>query len=214
MFKDRTQAGKLLAAKLAKYKSKAGIILAVPRGGIPVAYQVARELGFPLEVALTKKIGHPNHKEYAIGAASLTDYFVIPHPDVSQAYIEEELLAIKARLTEMRQKFMGDHEPEKLEGKTIILIDDGAATGNTLLETMGVIKKGKPDKTVIAVPVASANAISKLKKEADDVIVILVPEEFYGIGAFYQNFKEVGDDEVIFYLEKLNRLRKAGMIGV
>lgn len=210
MFKDRTQAGKLLAAKLQKYKNDPGLVLAVPRGGVPVAYQVARELGFPLEVVLTKKIGHPNHKEYAIGAASLTDHFVIPHRDVPPAYIERELTAIRARLKEMSQKFMGDHEPEKLEGKTVIVIDDGVATGNTLLSTIGVIKKGKPAKLVIAVPIASREALIKLHKEADEVIALLVPEEFYGVGAFYEHFNEVSDDEVQFYLGKLGRLKKAG----
>lgn len=210
MLKDRTQAGKLLAIKLSKYKSDSAILIAVPRGGVPVAYPIARELCLPLELALTRKILHPNHKEYAIGAASLSDYFAIPHNDVSQACIEKELSTIRTRLKEMQRKFMGDHESEKLKGKTVIVIDDGAATGNTLLGTIRVIRKAAPAKIVIAVPVASTDAIHKLKQEADDVIALQVPEEFYGVGAFYQNFKEVSDEEVIFYLEKLSRLKKAG----
>lgn len=210
MFKDRIQAGKLLAFKLQKYKNDPGLVLAVPRGGVPVAYQVARELGFPLDVVLTKKIGHPNHKEYAIGAASLTDYFVIPHRDVPPEYIEQELISIRARLKEMYRKFMGDHEPETLDGKTVIVIDDGVATGNTLLGTISVIKKGKPAKIVIAVPVASKDAMRKLQQEANDVVALLVPEEFYGVGAFYENFSQVSDEEVLFYLEKLGRLKKTG----
>ncbi|MCQ6959300.1 phosphoribosyltransferase, partial [Mucilaginibacter aquariorum] len=184
-------------------------VLAVPRGGVPVAYQVARELGFPLEVVLTKKIGHPNHKEYAIGAASLTDHFVIPHRDVPQEYIDQELVAIRARLKEMYHKFIGGHEPENLEGKTVIVIDDGVATGNTLLSTIGVIKKGKPAKIIIAVPVASKDALRTLHRETDDVIVLLVPEEFYGVGALYEHYNEVSDDEVLFYLGKTGRLKKA-----
>lgn len=95
MFTDRIEAGILLAAKLKKYKDEPGIVLAVPRGGVPVAYAVASELDFPVEVVLTKKIGHPMNKEYAIGAASLTDYFVEPHENVSESYIRDELIRIR-----------------------------------------------------------------------------------------------------------------------
>lgn len=210
MFRNRIEAGKLLAAKLQKYKGLPGIVLAVPRGGVPVAYEVARELGFPLEVVLTKKIGHPSNKEYAIGAASLTDHFVLPQTDVSQAYIQQELAHIRSRLKIMQHKFMSDREPESLKGKTVIVIDDGVATGNTLLSTCGVIRKGKPAKLVIAVPVTSKTALQILRKEADEVITLLVPEDFYGVGAFYAQFNDVSDEEVLFYLDKLGRLRKAG----
>src|SRR5665647_1646558 len=114
MFKDRIEAGLQLASKLKKYKNDPGIVLAVPRGGIPVAYAVAKELGFPVEVILTKKIGHPMNKEYAIGAASLSDYFIIPHENVSEEYIHQEVKRIRIRLKEMYTKFMGDSQPEKI----------------------------------------------------------------------------------------------------
>src|SRR5487761_2222383 len=94
-FEDRSEAGKLLAAKLRKYKDIPGVVLAIPRGGVPVAYEVAKELGLPLELVLIKKIGHPSNKEYAIGAVSLTDYFLIPHEGVSQEYVEDELCRIR-----------------------------------------------------------------------------------------------------------------------
>ena len=97
MFKDRIEAGLLLAAKLRKFKNDAGVVLAVPRGGVPVAYVVARELGFPIEIVLTKKLGHPMNKEYAIGAASLTDYFIMPHENVSEEYIHQELKDTRTR---------------------------------------------------------------------------------------------------------------------
>jgi putative phosphoribosyl transferase len=210
MFRDRIEAGLLLAAKLRKYKNDHGVILAVPRGGVPVAYEVARELGFPVEVILTKKIGHPLNKEYAIGAASITDYFVIPHENVSVEYIVKELQAIRHRLKEMYRKFMGDKQPEKLEGKTVIIIDDGIATGNTILATVNLLRKSKPAKIVIGVPVASKSAVERLSGEVDEVVSVLIPEEFYRVGAFYDNFNEVSDEEVVFYLDKLNRLRKAG----
>ena len=193
MFRDRIEAGLLLAAKLKKYKNDPGIVLAVPRGGVPVAYAVAKELGFPVEVILTKKIGHPMHKEYAIGAASLTDYFIVPHDDVTEEYIQQELLRVRSRLKEMYIKFMGDKEPGNLKGKTVIVIDDGVATGNTLMGTINVLRKSNPGKIVIGVPVASKSAVEKLSKEVDEVVAVIIPEEFYGVGAFYENFEQVSD---------------------
>ncbi len=210
MFHDRIEAGLLLADKLRKYKNDQGIVLAVPRGGVPVAYALARELDFPLEIILTRKIGHPMNKEYAIGAASLTDHFVIPHDDVSDLYIEEELQRVRIRLKEMYTKFMGDKKPENLEGKTVIVVDDGVATGNTLMATVQVIRKSNPGKIVIGVPVASWSAVQKLSKEVDEVVALIIPEVFYGVGAFYENFEQVDDDVVMYYLDKIRELKKAG----
>ncbi len=210
MFRDRIEAGLLLAARLKKFQNDPGIVLAVPRGGVPVAYAVARELGFPIEVILTKKIGHPINKEYAIGAASLTDYFIVPHADVTEEYVEQEVQRVRNRLKEMYSRFIGDNEPANLEGKTVIVIDDGIATGNTLMGTVNVLRKSKPGKIVIGVPVASQSAVQKLKKEVDEVIALLIPEKFYGVGAFYEDFEQVSDEEVMSYLDKLRELKKAG----
>lgn len=209
MFQNREEAGLLLAEKLKKYKNQKGVILAVPRGGVPVAYAVARELGFPIELVLTKKIGHPANKEYAIGAASLTDNFIIPHEDVTDEYVERELKYIRSRLKQMYLRFMGDREPESLAGKTVIVIDDGIATGNTLLGTVNVLRKSKPSKIIIGVPVASKSAMEKLSKEVDEVVAVLVPDKFYGVGTFYKDFEQVSDEEALFYLDKLKELRKA-----
>jgi predicted phosphoribosyltransferase len=209
MFRDRLEAGLLLAEKLGKYKNEEGIILAVPRGGIPVAYAVATRLGYPIDIILTKKIGHPLNKEYAIGAASLTDYFVIPHENITEEYIESELKKIRTRLREMYTLFRGDKEPENLEGKTVLVIDDGIATGNTLFGTITMLRKSNPAKIVIAVPVASASAVEKLTPEVDEVVALYIPGEFYGVGAFYDDFAEVTDDEVLYYLDKLKELRHA-----
>ncbi|MES1249716.1 MAG: phosphoribosyltransferase family protein [Chitinophaga rupis] len=205
MFSDRKEAGKLLAEKLKKYQGLPGVILAVPRGGVPVAYVVAKELGLPLDLVLTRKIGHPVNREYAIGAVSLTDSFVIPHRGVSQFYIDSEIRTIRERLKEMYRKFMGDKEPEPLTGKTVIVIDDGVATGTTLLGTINMLRKSHPSKIVIAVPVASDSAVKKLSEVADELVVILIPEEFYGVGAFYENFEQVTDKEVMYYLDKWRR---------
>jgi predicted phosphoribosyltransferase len=211
MFTDRIEAGRLLARKLENYRGQSGVILAVPRGGVPVAYVVAKELGLPLDLILTKKIGHPVNREYAIGAVSLTDDFVVPHPGVSQFYIDREVKTIRERLKEMYRKFMGDKEPESLAGKTVIVIDDGIATGNTLLGTINMLRKSKPAKIVIAVPVASDSAIQLLSEVADELVVVLIPEEFYGVGAFYENFEQVTDEQVIYYLDKLRRkMKEAG----
>lgn len=210
MFQDRIEAGLSLAGKLKEFKNEPGVVLAIPRGGVPVAYIVAKELGFPLELALTKKIGHPANSEYAIGVASLTDYFIEPHEHVSQGYIENELLKIRKRLKEMNKQFLREKEPENLEGKTIIIIDDGVATGNTLLGTVHVLRKSKPGKIIIGVPVASKSAIKRLSKEVDEIIVLQIPEVFHAVGSFYEDFGQVSDEEVMFYLDKLSELKKAG----
>jgi putative phosphoribosyl transferase len=209
MFRNRYEAGRMLAAKLKKYKKEDGIILGVPRGGVPVAYAVAAELDFPVELILTKKIGYPGHGEYAIGSVSLRDYFVFPHHHVPEEYIVSEVKNIRARLKEMNQKFMGGKEPENIDGKTVIVIDDGIATGNTLLGTISMMQKSKPRKIVVAAPVASKSAIEKLKQKVDEVVTLIIQEEFRSVGEFYQDFEEVTDKEVMFYLEKLRELKKA-----
>lgn len=208
-FKNRLEAGHALAEQLEKFKHEQGIVLAVPRGGIPVAYVVAKELNWPLEVVLTKKIGHPVYKEDAIGAASLTDYFIVPHEDVTDEYIKSEVERVQSRLRQMQKEFMGNKASASLTGKTIIIVDDGIATGNTLQATVNVLRKGNPAKIVIAVPVSSASAYEKLSVIVDEMIAVLVPEEFYGVGAFYENFKQVSDEEVIYYLKKISEKKAA-----
>lgn len=210
MFQNRSEAGMLLAAKLRKYQNMPGVLLAVPRGGVPVAYEVAKELNMPLEVILVKKLGHPLNKEYAIGAVSLKDMFVIPHEDVTDFYIQKQVEKIRSRLQEMQKIFMGEKEPENIEGKTIIIIDDGVATGNTLLATIRLLKKQKPAKIVVAVPVISKSAAKKITVEADELIAVLTPETFYGVGQFYDDFTQVSDEEVINYLQTLRQLKQAG----
>lgn len=203
MYYDRLEAGMILAKALKKYQNDDSVVLAVPRGGIPIAYIVAKELNFPLDILLTKKIGHPTNKEYAIGAVSLTDRFIIPHPGVSQMYIDQETQRIRLRLKEMYKKFRGDNPPEKLKDKTVIIIDDGIATGNTLMISIDMLRKAEPTKIIIAVPVASKSAIEKLEKRVDEIICPLIPEAFFGVGAFYQDFEQVSDEEVIYYIHKL-----------
>lgn len=209
MFRDRLDAGRQLAVKLIQYKNEPGVILAIPRGGVPVAFELAKEFKMPLELVLTKKIGHPGNKEYAIGAASLYDYFIVPHENVTAQYIEEELVNIRSRLNEMSRKFIKGKLPIQLKGKTIIIVDDGIATGNTLMGTVNLLKKSNPKKIVIAVPVASKIAFYKLSKEVDEIVALLIPEIFNGVGDFYEDFQQVTDEEVIELLDKINDLEIA-----
>ncbi|HVX48814.1 MAG TPA: phosphoribosyltransferase family protein [Chitinophagaceae bacterium] len=208
MFRNREDAGAALAAKLVKYKGSGGLILAVPRGGIPVAYAVAKRLSLPVEIVLTKKIGHPLNKEYAIGAASLNDYFVVPHEMVTDEYIVNEVEKIRSRLKQMYKQYMGDKQPCDVAGQTVIVIDDGMATGNTLMATINVLRKGKPAKIVVAVPVASQSAVSRLNGQVNEVIAALVPQHFEGVGAYYENFEQVTDEEAQAYLRKLNQINQ------
>ena len=208
MFFDRIHAGELLAAELKKYKNDPGVVLAVPRGGVPIAYMVAKKLDWPLDLLLTKKIGHPLNGEYAIGSVSLTDRLITPHEGVSQTYIDRETEKIRLRLREMYKKFMGDKEPVSIKNKTVIVIDDGMATGNTLMSTINMLRQGGPGKIIVAVPVASSSAYQKISNVVDEIICLLVPEYFAGVGAFYENFEQVTDDEVLYYLDKMKALKK------
>jgi predicted phosphoribosyltransferase len=203
MFQDRIEAGILLVKKLRKYKQENCIILGIPRGGIPVAYVIATELDKPLDIVLSRKIGHPMNKEFAIGAASLSDYFIEEGEYVSDDYIKEELQVVRKRLQEMHQKFKGATPDTKLTGATIILVDDGVATGNTMLAAIRLIKKSRPNKIVVAVPVSSNSAFELISKEADEVIAMLIPNDFHGVGQFYESFDTVSDEEVKEYLYKI-----------
>ena len=202
MIKNREEAGILLAEKLQKYQGLPGVILAVPRGGIPVAYQVARKLGMPLDIVLTKKIGHPLNREYAIGAVSLKDFFLVHHRDISQVYIDREIKTIRERLKEMHHKFMGGKAPESLKNKIVIIIDDGIATGNTLFGTVNMLRKENPSQIIIAVPVSSVSGIEKLSDTVNEMVVLLVPEEFHGVGHYYEDFSQVPDEEAQSILNK------------
>lgn len=208
MYADRIEAGLMLAEKLKKYAGENSIILAVPRGGVPLGYIMARELHLPLELLLSKKIGHPNNPEYAIGAVSLTDRVLIPHAGVSDAYIESETTRLRQKLRENYIKFMGDKKTSDLENKILIVVDDGIATGNTLMSTIQMLRNSKPAKIIVAAPVAPQSAVNKLSKVVDELVIPLIPEEFYGVGSFYEDFTQVSDDDVLLYLDELKRVQE------
>jgi len=148
------------------------------------------------------------NEEYAIGSVSLTDRLIIPHEDVSQSYIDRETEKIRLRLKEMYKKFMGDKELVNIKDKTVIVIDDGMATGNTLMSTIKMLRQSKPGKIIVAVPVASSSAYQKISEVVDEVICLLIPEYFAGVGAFYEDFAQVSDDEVMYYLDKMKKLKE------
>jgi putative phosphoribosyl transferase len=210
MFYDRIDAGTQLAARLQTYINEPGVVLAIPRGGVPVAYAAAKLLGFPVQIVLTKKIRHPSNREYAIGAANMTDYFVIPHQDVSDEYVEQEVERVRMRLGKMYTHFMIDESPGSIKGKTVIIIDDGIATGNTILGTIHLLLKSQPGKIIVAVPVASQSAVELLSKYADEVIALIVPHVFLGVGAYYRDFKQVSDETVKVYLDELRTVKRTG----
>lgn len=202
MFQDRIDAGLALAQHLLHYKNANAVIMAVPRGGVPVAFPVAKILYLPLEIILSKKIGHPLHKEFAIGAVSLTGRFIAPNAQVPQQYIDKETENIRWQLQQMYQRFLGNRQPVHVKNKTVIIIDDGIATGHTMLSTVEMIQKESPEKVVVAVPVASRQAAKMLREAADEFISVLTPPYFRAVGEFYENFMQVTDEEVMHILEQ------------
>lgn len=204
MFEDRIDAGIQLAEKLMKFKDENVVVLAVPRGGLPIGVIIAKALNAPLDVVLTKKIGHPYHKEYAIGAASLEDIILSDTLGVSKNYIEKETTRIRTKLKERHNQYYRHHTPVDLANKTVIVVDDGIATGNTLLATVELISKQKPDKIVVAIPVAPDSGVSKFKNspKVDETICLLVPNNFQAVGQFYMKFEQVSDQEAISWLEQ------------
>lgn len=202
MFQNRSRAGQALAKMLLSYQIEDTIVLGIPRGGVPVAFEIAKYLKKPLGIVLVKKIGHPMNKEFAIGAVSLNTGIIQPDHSISEAYIENEVKVIRQRLLQMKNYFKGkDYTSMQLRDKTVILVDDGLATGNTMLSTIDLIKECHPKKIVVAIPVAPKEAIDALKNENVTVFVIEIPYFFNGIGAFYEDFKQVENETVLNILE-------------
>jgi putative phosphoribosyl transferase len=212
MFKDRFDAGKQLAKALQHYKNRDGVILAVPRGGVEVGYVVAKELELPLEIVLSKKIGHPHHSEFAIGAVSLEGRVVTERADVSEEYIEQETERLRHMLRERYKKYCGERKPASLEDKIVIVVDDGIATGNTLLSTVELIRHHNPRWVVVAIPVAAPDSLHHIEeaKGVDEVVCLLSPRDFYAVGQFYENFDQVEDKEVIRLLHEVWQSRHHG----
>lgn len=202
LIRNRETAARLLAERLEKYRGQQGVVLAIPRGGVPVAAPIARHLGMPLEVTLSKKIGHPANPEFAIGSVSLDSVQVDARADVPPAYIAAEVERIREGLRQKYSLYMGNRVHVPLQDRVAILVDDGIATGKTLLATIDLVKKEQPRKIVVAVPVASPSAYETVSSLVDEVVCLLVPISFQAVGQFYEEFSQVSDEQVIELLQE------------
>lgn len=204
MFKDRYDAAEQLAIALSGYYGMTDtIILAIPRGALQIGEVLHKRLKLPLDIIITKKISHPMSEEYAIGAVGPDgEFFVNPTVDVSKEYIENERKKLENLVEERYKQYRGEIPKPKISGKTVIIVDDGVATGSTILAAIHVIRKQNPKKIIIAVPVGASDAMELIKREADEVVCISIPETFFAIGQFYENFVQVEDKEAIGILKK------------
>ena len=197
LLKDRIEAGLLLSEKLKKYQDTNSVILAVPRGGVPVGIVISKTLHLPLDIVLAKKIGHPSNKEFAIGAVSMDSMILDEHSDVPKKFIDDEIIRLRQQLDEKYGRYMGNRKPLDLENKNVILVDDGIATGNTLLSCITMLRKKNPSKIIVAVPVIPYDTVPLFEKNADELIYLTASKYFRGVGSFYEEFNQVEDEEVI-----------------
>jgi len=206
-FKDRFEAGRLLAERLKGQPLEEGIVLALPRGGVLVGYEIARALHLPLDVILTRKIGAPFNPEYAIGVVAENGFVSVNRREIELGVAPEDYLqqAIRENLQELarrRQLYRGGRPLPPLSERTVILVDDGVATGFTMLGAIAAVKDQQPGAIIVALPVAPPQAVRRLEEEVDHVEVILEPEHLDGVGAWYEDFHQVSDEEVLELLRK------------
>jgi len=217
IFKDRIDAGRALARDLTAYADRRDvIILALPRGGVPVAYEVAAELNVPMDVFIVRKLGVPGQEEFGFGALAsggirFVNQDVVNALHMPDAMIERVVEHEQAEL-ERREKLYRDDQPEPdLNGRTVIIVDDGLATGSTMRAAVTALKTRNPRKIIVAVPVASQQACDDFKNEADVLSVCAVtPEPFFGVGMWYENFSQTTDDEVRQLLNATGKSATAG----
>ena len=213
IFADRVEAGQLLAKRLAELNLANPTVLALPRGGVPVALEVAKVLQAPLDLLLVRKIGVPYQPELALGAVVDGDNpQVVINEDVKRAarVSDEEFEAIKVRelqeIERRRALYVGDRKRIAVEGTAAIVIDDGIATGATMLAALRALRQVKPKKLVLAVPVAPYDTIERLRAEVDEIVCLESPEPFYAIGLHYHDFGQVSDEEVAELLAESDRI--------
>jgi predicted phosphoribosyltransferase len=213
-FRDRTEAGRLLAKRLAAYANRPDVVvLALPRGGVPVAFEVARALGAPLDVFMVRKLGVPGHEELAMGAVATGGVRILNEPLVRALgipeYVIDAVAATEQQELERRERlYRGDRPPPDVRGRTVILVDDGLATGATMLAALRAIRKMQPSRIVVAVPVASRGTCESLGSEADDMVCAVTPEPFYAVGQWYEDFSQTTDDEVRELLERAASMQR------
>lgn len=201
-FINRRQAGEVLATRLTAYANRPGVlVLALPRGGVPVAYEVARVLKAPLDVMVVRKLGLPGQEELAIGAIAAGGGRVLNTELVADLHLPGEVIERVARvelqeLARRENRYRGNQPPLDVTGKTVILIDDGLATGTTMHAALQAVKRQTPARLVIAVPVAPADTINEFRPLVDEIVCTVTPAHFYALGAWYQEFPQVSDEEV------------------
>ena len=202
LFRDRREAGRLLAAKLTAYANRPDVIvLALPRGGVPVAYEVARALGAPLDVFVVRKLGVPGYEELAMGAVATGGVRVLNDQLVARLGIPDHLIdsvAARERLELARRErlYRSGKPPLDVRNRTVILVDDGLATGATMHAAIAALRQLHPARIVVAVPTASPETCEEMKAEVDEVICAITPEPFHAVGRWYQDFSQTTDEEV------------------
>ncbi|ESU21785.1 phosphoribosyltransferase [Flavobacterium cauense R2A-7] len=206
VFANRTEAGKLLSEKLLRYKATDAVVLAIPRGGVPVGYEIAKRLQLPLGILLSKKIGHPANKEYAVGSVSLDSVIINEHIQLPEDYIENEIVRLRKVLLEKQLLYMGNAAFPDLEGKSVIVVDDGIATGSTVLVSIAMLRKKNAGKIIVAVPVVPSDNVEVFRQKADEFVFLIAPYYFEAVGAFYEVFNQVEDEEVIRLLNDAKHL--------
>lgn len=212
LYKDRVDAGKKLAKELSKYANRSDVLIfALPRGGVPVAFEVAKELNVKMDVFIVRKLGVPGNEELAMGAISSDNIRVLNEDVVRSFQIPERVINMVAenelRELERRERaYRGDRPKPEISGSTVILIDDGLATGATMRAAAAALKIKNPAKIVVAVPTGAPDTCELFRREVDEVICVATPEPFYGVGAWYGNFSQTTDEEVCDLLNKARAL--------
>ena len=209
-FSDRVDAGKRLASALADFASKNAIVLAIPRGGVVVGYEISKALNLPLDVIIPHKIGAPDNPELAIGAMTedgtiILDEALVAYIGVPKSYIKEESERQKREIERRLKMYRQDEPYPNLKGRDVIVVDDGIATGSTMKAALASVKNRGAKTVTVAVPVGPPSTIKELKRQADRVVFLYTPEYFQAIGQFYTDFNQTIDEEVIQLLKKANR---------